>query len=245
MSDSKEFKPCILIPTYENPDTIHEVVLAVRKHLDQVIVIDDGSSEPGRRAAEALATEGLAEVRHRAENGGKGAALIDGLRFAHELGFSHALQIDADGQHDVSDVPRFLEASRQRPEALILGTPLFDESAPRGRRIARSISVFWVNLETGGSIIADPLCGFRVYPVKQAVSVKPRAHRMGYDPEVAVRLYWTGTPIVNLDTRVSYPEGGVSHYRMFWDNVEMSWTHTRLFNQALPRLLYRWIRWGR
>lgn len=245
---SPGFRPCVLIPTYENPATIRAVVEAARQHLDEVIVVDDASGPEARRVIDALAAEGLAQVHRRRENGGKGAAVRDGLRLADHLSFTHALQVDGDGQHDLSDLPRFLAAARERPEALILGRPVFDESAPRVRRIARQISRFWVNLETGGPVVADPLCGFRVYPVKAALAARPQARRMGHDPEVAVRMYWMGVPIVNIPTRIRYrrsEEGGVSHYHMWRDNLEMSWTHMRLCNQMVFRLIYRWIRWGR
>lgn len=245
---TQTFRPCALIPTLDNPSTIRVTVEAARAYLDAVLVVDDASGPAGRAAVDGLVAEGMAQVWRRPVNGGKGAAVMDGLHIAERLGFSHALQIDADGQHDLRDIPRFLSAARERPNALVLGTPVFDASAPRSRRLARRISQFWVNLETGGRVIADPLCGFRVYPVQAALAARPKAQRMGHDPEVAVSLYWQGTPVVNLPTRIRYPraeEGGVSHYHLWWDNLEMTWTHTRLCSQMLPRLAYRWLRWGR
>ena len=163
-----EFRICGLVPTYDNPMTIRSVVERVRAHLADVIVVDDGSADPGRIAVEALGREGLARVLRRSRNGGKGAAVKDGLRFAAELGFTHCLQIDADGQHDAGDIPRLLAASRARPDALILGQPVFDGSAPSLRRKARLISRFLTDLQTGKRVIQDPLCGFRVYPVQAA-----------------------------------------------------------------------------
>jgi hypothetical protein len=147
---------------------------------------------------------------------------------------------DADGQHAVEDVPRLLEAARADPRALVLGQPFFDDSAPNVRRRARLISRFWTDIETCGRVIEDPLCGFRVYPIEAALRSGARGNRMDFDPEIAVRMSWLGCPVVNVRTRVRYlsaEEGGVSHFRMFRDNVLISWCHTRLVTLALFRLL--------
>ncbi len=163
-----------------------------------------------------------------------------GLAAAREFGFTHALQVDADGQHDLADVPRFLAASREAPDALILGCPVFDASAPGVRRRGRKVSIFWTTLETGGRVIADPLCGFRVYPVEAALRAGAKGERMEFDPEIAVRMVWDGSRVVNLPTRVRYlspEEGGVSHFRMFRDNVRIIWAHTRLVTLALLRVV--------
>ena len=239
MSDA--LRACALIPTYNNPETIAGVVERVQQCLPDVVVVDDGSAESGRRAVQALAaTPGVCVVR-RESNGGKGAAVKDGFHRARALGFTHALQIDADGQHDAGDIPRFLEAARARPEALILGEPIFDASAPRARLIGRRISQAFVNLETfGRRVIHDPLFGFRVYPLEQAIAAAPASNAMDFDPEIAVRMVWSKVPVVNLPTRVRYPEaGGVSHFRLVRDNALISWMHTRLVFGAIARLVMR------
>jgi glycosyltransferase involved in cell wall biosynthesis len=230
---------CAVVPTYENALTIHTVVERIRAHVPDVLVVDDASGPAGRDAVDRLAREGLARVVRRDRNGGKGAAVRDGLNAAHELGFTHAVQIDADGQHDLADLPRFLDAAQADPGALVLGCPVFDPGAPRSRVHGRLISRFWTDLETGGRIIRDPLCGYRVYPVQAAIRACARADRMGFDPEIAVRMVWHGSRVVNLPTRVRYltpEEGGVSHFRVFRDNAEISWTHARLCAGALLRL---------
>lgn len=231
---------CAVVPTYENPLTIRAVVERIRARVADVIVVDDASGPAGRDAVCALEEDGLARVVRRDRNGGKGAAVRDGLRAARELGFTHAVQIDADGQHDLDDLPRFLAAASADPEALVLGCPVFDGGAPASRVRGRLISRFWTDVETGGRAIADPLCGFRVYPVEAAVRAGARADRMGFDPEIAVRMVWLGIRVVNLPTRIRYltaAEGGVSHFRMFRDNAEISWTHTLLCAGALLRVL--------
>ncbi len=234
------FRPCVLIPTYDNPRTIRAVVEAARAHVPDVVVVDDGSHHSGRRAVEDLGADGLAHVHHRARNGGKGAAVKTGLRVAAELGFSHALQVDADGQHDLDDVPRLLAAARTKPEALVLGAPRYDDSAPAARRHGRKITKFWTDFETGGPVIEDPMCGFRVYPVADALAVRARGDRMDFDIEIAVRLVWRGLPVVHVPTRVRYlpvEAGGVSHFRLVRDNVRISLLHARLSMTAILRRL--------
>ena len=239
---SEDVRICGLVPTYDNPDTVATVVAALRAHLETVIVVDDGSGPEGRAAVAALGERGEAVAVHRAQNGGKGAAVKTGLEEAHRRGFSHALQIDADGQHDVADIPTLLAAARARPDALILGAPRFDDTAPRGRRVARKITMFWVHLETGGRVIDDAMCGFRVYPVEASLAVSTRGDMMDFDPEIAVRLHWAGLPIVNVPTQVRYfseDEGGVSHFRLFTDNVRISWMHTRLMWWRVNTMILR------
>lgn len=238
------FRPCAVIPTYNNAETLGSVVEGTRRFVKDVLVIDDGSGPAGLAVVDALAQEGLARAHFRSKNGGKGAAVVDGLTLAHQLGFTHAVQIDADGQHDINDVPRFLAAAKAQPGAFITGRPIFDSSAPMSRRIARQISVIWVSIEVGGRQILDPLCGFRVYPVEATLAARPKAKRMGHDPEVAVKLFWQGAPVINIDTKITYPADGTSHYHLFWDNLEMTWLHTRLCLQTGPRLALRWLRWG-
>src|ERR1700722_16663218 len=141
-------RPCVLIPTYDNEATLEGVVRRAREHVTDVIVVDDGSHDAARAVAQKLHEAGLADVRFHDKNRGKGAAMLTGLEAAHERGFSHAVQIDADGQHDPADIPRFLEASRTDPRALVMGQPIFDASAPRHRLWARQVSVFWCRVET-------------------------------------------------------------------------------------------------
>lgn len=238
-----DFRPCTLIPTYNNPAALRGVVERVRRDCPDVVVIDDHSAPEGQRAVEALAAEGLVHSRRLPENRGKGGAVKAGFDLARQLGFTHALQIDADGQHCFEDIPRFLAAARAHPGALILGAPIFDETAPKARLRGRQISIFWTTLETGGRrIIDDPCCGLRVYPLAEAIAARARADRMEFDPEIAVRLAWQGVPVLNLPTRVRYlsaAEGGVSHFRPFHDNALMSWMHARLVCALIARALCR------
>ena len=239
---------CAVIPTYNNPITIRLVAEKALEHVETVIIVDDASRAEGHDAVASLsATPGL-EVVWRESNGGKGAAVKDGLRKAHELGFTHALQVDADNQHDLSQIPILLAAASKEPESLVLAYPQFDASVPKSRLHARQITIFWTTLETWGRAIIDPMCGFRVYPLKNTLRALPRSNHMDFDPEIAVRLVWLGTPVTNLPVKVRYltaEEGGISNFDMLWDNVRISWMHTRLFILSFfkaPGLLLR--RWG-
>ncbi len=231
-----DFRPAALIPTYDNARTLRAVVEALRRRLPEVIVVDDGSGVETQEVVAALAAEGLIQTTRHAQNRGKGGAVKTGFALARELGFTHVLQVDADGQHQLDDVPRFLEVARQHPRSLVLGHPVFDASVPRGRLIGRQLTIFWTRIETGGRQIVDPMCGFRVYPLAATEGLRA-GDRMDFDIEVAVKLVWRGVPVINLPTQVKYPEGGVSHFRMFKDNLLISWMHTRLVVGAALRLL--------
>lgn len=239
-SDAPSFRPCALIPTYNNPVTLRRVVLDVREAVDEVLVINDGSDAATAVEVDKLVDEGLAIAFHRQQNGGKGAAVKDGLRWAQELGFSHALQVDADGQHDLSRAGVFLEMASAQPGALVLGYPEFGEDVPAVRQRARKITNFWINWEVGRGRIRDGMVGFRVYPVAQTLTVPCRGNRMEFDIEIVVRLAWTGMPILNMPVAVRYlhpEEGGRSSFRPFEDNLRISWLHTRLSVAAFFRRL--------
>lgn len=231
---------CAVIPTYDNPATVAQVAARVREWIDDVIVVDDGSAAPGLEAVRALGESGVATVHFRAQNGGKGAAVLTGLELAQARGFTHALQIDADGQHDTTDVPRLLEASRLAPTALVLGQPVFDDTAPKSRRRARKITHVLCAIEAGTLRLGDPLCGFRVYPIAASLAARARGRKMDFDPEVAVKLWWGRTPIVHVLVKVRYftaAEGGVSHYQLVRDTARIGWMHVRLCTWALLRAL--------
>lgn len=239
--ETAPFRVCGLVPTYDNPATVERVVFELLRHLDIVVVIDDGSHEVARAVLDRLGSEpGVVLLRH-AKNRGKGAAVKTGLREAAARGFTHALQIDADGQHDLDEVPRFVAASRERPEAVVLGVPRFDETRPPLRGLGHRITCFWTRVEVRGTAIEDPQCGLRVYPVAATLAARPRGDRMDYDTEVAVRLLWSGTPVVNLPTPVRYlspEEGGVSHFRMGADILLITWMHVRLVLRSLAGRLF-------
>ncbi len=231
---------CAIIPTFNNPNTIVDVARQVARAIGNVIVVDDGSDSAAREAAKTLVGENGIEVIFRPQNGGKGAALMTGFLAAKERNFTHALQIDADGQHDVADIPNFLAASQACPTALVLGQPIFDSTAPKSRLWARRVSIFWCSVETMSRAIGDPLCGYRVYPIDAAIRSATHGNGMDFDVEIAVRIVWQGAPIVHVPTHVRYfsrESGGVSHFRPFRDTWLISKMHTRLFFEAVWRAI--------
>lgn len=233
-------RACILIPTYDNPQTIRAVVEAAQAYLPTVIVVDDGSGPAARAICDELAAEGKAVLVRHPENRGKGAAVKTGFEKALGLGFTHAFQIDGDGQHDLSQIPAFMAAARAQPSSLILSYPVYDDTLHRGRYAARLVTRFWNFVEVLGPTIRDSMCGFRVYPIRAALDSATRGDRMSFDIEIPVRMVWNGVPIQNLPVGVRYlkaSEGGVSHYRTLLDTTIISLTHARLVFEGLLRLL--------
>jgi glycosyltransferase involved in cell wall biosynthesis len=245
-STAECFQPCALIPIYNHKDTIVEMVQGLRAHGLPVLIVDDGSNEATRAVLSTLTTrEAEVQLIRLPRNGGKGRALTAGLIAARDAGYTHALQIDADGQHNTGDVPRFLAEGRADVRALICGQPIYDETVPRARLYGRYVTHVCVWLETLSFTLRDSMCGYRLYPLEATcaeINRAPLPARMDFDTEVAVRLIWRGVPVRNLPTRVIYPENGVSHFRMLHDNLRISAMHTRLLLGMLPRapmLLWR------
>jgi len=233
----------VLIPSY-NPGP--KVSGTVRDALDQwapVWVVVDGSTD---QSVQTLLVMAAAEPHLRVfvlpENRGKGAAVLFGLREALAQGFTHALTMDSDGQHPTELIAAFMQASQAAANAMILGRPVFDSSAPGLRVKGRKISNWWANLETLWAGINDSLYGFRVYPIRPLIEVmrfQPWMRRFDFDVEAVVRLCWRGVRPLNLSAPVRYfrpDEGGVSHFSYGRDNVLLTWMHFRLFCGFLVRL---------
>ncbi|MCB1927141.1 MAG: glycosyltransferase family 2 protein [Rhodocyclaceae bacterium] len=242
----------VLIPSYNPGEKVFDTVADARAQWTPVWIVVDGSTDgtPERLLRLADADPGL-RVIVLPDNRGKGAAVLSGLETAAAAGFSHALLMDSDGQHPADQIGPFMAASQARPEAMILGMPVFGDDAPMIRVRGRRISNWWANLETLGVGIGDSLYGFRVYPIAPLVDVMHRhrwMRRFDFDPEAVVRLAWRGVAPVNLPAPVRYPsadEGGVSHFNYLRDNVLLTWMHIRLvfgFVLRLPNLLLRRLR---
>ena len=239
----------VLIPSYNTGPKVYETVREARAHWAPVWVIVDGSTDgttPGLR--ELAATDDAIRLFVLPANQGKGAAVLHGLLAAQAAGFTHALTMDSDGQHPASLIPSFMHASQHRPDAMVLGRPVFDASAPSLRVRGRRVSNWWTNLETLGAGIDDSLYGFRVYPIAELVAVmrrQPWMRRFDFDTEAVVRLAWRGVTPLNLAAPVKYlrpDEGGVSHFRYGRDNALLTWMHLRLmieFVLRLPALAWR------
>jgi glycosyltransferase involved in cell wall biosynthesis len=242
----------VLIPSYNTGAKVYETVRDARRQWAPVWVVVDGSDDGTAEGLQRMAAEDpQLQVLVLPANRGKGSAVLAGLVAAQQAGFTHALTMDSDGQHPADLIPAFMQASMARPDAMILGRPVFDASAPLLRVRGRRVSNGWTNLETLGAGVGDSLFGFRVYPIAELVSVmkrQPWMRRFDFDTEAVVRLAWRGVAPVNLDAPVKYlsaEEGGVSHFHYVRDNALLTWMHTRLvleFVLRLPLLLLRRLR---
>jgi glycosyltransferase involved in cell wall biosynthesis len=233
-------KACIVIPHYNHGGAIGQVLAALRPLGLPCRIVDDGSDAASMQALERAigAERNWVTLQRLSKNQGKGAAVKAGCEAAYAEGFTHAVQIDADGQHRVDDVPRLLAIARQRPDALISGQAVYDRSVPRARLYGRYITHVWVWINTLSFEIKDSMCGLRVYPLAATCAVWRSQYvgrRMDFDTEIMVRLCWRGVPIVSVPTHVTYPADGVSHFRMLKDNVFISLMHARLLVGMLWR----------
>lgn len=232
---------CFVIPCYNHSYKITTVLQKLEQYQLHCFIIDDGSDND--KATElALVCEHYhwVTLNRLDTNQGKGAAVMMGMKIAYSQGYTHAIQIDADGQHNCLDIAELINQSLNHPTALISGKPVYDDSVPKHRLIARYITHFWVWIETLSFNIKDSMCGFRVYPLESSINLINKSHigkRMDFDTEIMVKLYWQGNDVIFVPTKVIYPEDGLSHFKACKDNVLISWMHTKLFFGMLPRAL--------
>jgi glycosyltransferase involved in cell wall biosynthesis len=232
---------CTVVPHFDHVEQFKVLLPQLSARGMPFIVVDDASPGESYKELQHLLDEhadGAILIRH-AENLGKGGAVMTGLRAALDAGYTHALQIDADGQHDVTDMARFRDAAQKHPNCIICGQPEFDEDISKLRFYARYITLSLSWLESLSTEIRDALCGFRVYPLKPVVTMFESSNlgkRMAFDPEILVRAIWAGIGLKFIPVKVRYPEGGKSHFHYVRDNVEISWMHTRLIIGMLLRL---------
>ncbi|MBH3343698.1 glycosyltransferase family 2 protein [Pseudomonas sp. xss_4] len=240
-------KPCAVIPVYNHEQAVPAVVDDLLRAGLPCVLVDDASDAGCAQVLARLAEQRDVFLVTLPVNQGKGGAVMAGLREAARLGFSHALQVDADGQHDLGDVQTFLEHSRHAPQALVCGYPQYDASVPKGRLYARYLTHVWVWINSLSLQIPDSMCGFRVYPLPATLALIDNVRlgkRMDFDPEVLVRLAWRNQPMRWLPTRVHYPQDGLSHFRLVHDNALISKMHAKLFFGMLVRApAILWRRW--
>jgi glycosyltransferase involved in cell wall biosynthesis len=238
---------CVVIPHFDHFEEFQQMLPGLVTQGLPLIVVDDGSSNQTYNALTHLLDEYAPEsilIRH-ADNLGKGEAVVTGLRFALDAGYTHALQIDADGQHDSGAIALLVAAATRHQDSIICAEPVFDESIPTLRFYARYITLYLCWLQTLSTEIRDAMCGFRLYPLQQVVALAEKSRlgkHMSFDSEILVRAVWAGIPLKFIPAEVTYPESGRSHFRMIRDNLELSWMHTRLVLGMifrLPKLLRR------
>ncbi|MCP5537917.1 MAG: glycosyltransferase family 2 protein [Akkermansiaceae bacterium] len=248
-------KACVMIPSYNTGPLLRKTVTEALGAWQDVFVIIDGSTDGSDDDLESVATPDGHRLRvHRLpRNQGKGAAVLSGVNLALAEGFTHALSMDADGQHPADSIKQFMALGEKYPGALVLGDPVFDDSAPSIRLKGRKISNWWANFTTMWWGIHDSLFGMRLYPLaplRKVFASTFGARRFDFDPECAVRLCWKGVPVINLPTPCRYlttEEGGISQFKYVRDNILLTWMYFRLFFGFVlrsPLLLVRALRGG-
>jgi predicted LPLAT superfamily acyltransferase len=229
-----------VIPTLNHYKKLPDIIADIRAIGLEVVIIDDGSDTTAGQKIASLATDdGAVTVLRHARNQGKGAAVLEGFRAVFAKGHSHAIQIDADGQHDLNALAGMIALSRDNPDALIIGVPDYDQSIPLSRRIGRWVTHVWVWIETLSLALSDTMCGFRVYPLAATIDLMDQqciGKGMDFDTDIAVKLVWRGVPVVESAVAVTYPPNSHSNFRVFQDNLLISWMHTRLFFTMLATL---------
>lgn len=223
----------VLIPSFNPGPALRPAVQDALAQWDAVWVVSDGSTDGSDDGVERLG----ARLIRRARTGGKGAAVHDGLVQAAAAGFTHALVMDADGQHPPGRIRAFMAAAAARPGAMILGQPVFGPDAPLLRRAGRRVANAATRAVARRAGIGDALFGFRVYPIApllRAMAATRFMRGFDFDPEAAIRLARMGVAVVHLPAPVRYPprdQGGVSHFRYLRDNLRLAWMFARLLSR--------------
>ncbi len=237
-----------MIPVYRHGKACAQVVDNILQYNIPIILVDDGNAEETKAYLRQIKENHPAvEIVTLPKNSGKGAAFKQGVIFAHEKGYTHLLQLDADGQHDSSKIPLFIEKSKVSQDKMICGYPEYDETAPGHRKNAHAFANTWCAIVTWSGKIVDALCGFRIYPVEPTlkfVTTKMFDKRMGFDTEILIQLMWMGVDVEFYPVKVTYPSDGISNFHAFRDNVRISWVFTRMFFKMIlvsPCLLWRKI----
>lgn len=243
---SKDRRLCVIIPTYNNVQTIGQVVQDVMSYCDQLIVVDDGCTDGTLDVLHSL-SQSIHIVSYQ-PNRGKGHALVAGFKKAKELGYTHAITIDADGQHFADDIPQLIEKMERCPQAIIVGCRnLTEKNMPRQNTFANQFSNFWFRLQTGINL-SDTQSGYRLYTLSSLRGLSLITSRYEAELELLVFAAWAGVQICSVPVKVYYPpvEERVSHFRPVYDFVRISILNTILCVAALvygyPKRLLRSIK---
>ncbi len=224
-------KLVIVIPCYRHAHILQNYMALLCSYQLPIMIIDDGGNAEQKTILQQLVVQySQVQVITNPTNLGKGGAMSVGFTKAYELGFTHVLQIDADGQLDYGMIPTFHELAKKHPQELICGKPQY-LNVPKLRFISRYITHFWVAIELGMCKVVDTMCGLRVYPLDPVLKIMQKRElgtRMAFDTEIFIRLYWAGVDYREQEVPVQYPEHGISNFAPLHDNVLISWMHTKL-----------------
>lgn len=229
--ENNDIKITILIPVYNHPETVRDVVINTMQYHPEIIVVDDGSD---LEVAGLLSCLDVTVVCHT-HNMGKGAAILTGASKAQGLGFTHIITIDADGQHDPSDLPQIVSMVKKNPNAIIVGRRDFKGAdVPKSSVFGRNFSNFWLRVQTGRSV-GDSQSGFRAYPLAVINELTLHEKHYSFEVEVLVKAIWAGINVIDVDVNVYYPPGDkrVTHFRGFKDNLRLSILNTKLTMRSI------------
>ena len=245
------YRLLVIIPVYNHHRKIAAMLATINHSHLPCLLLDDGSDHETQLALELAVNHSNANLqrpqnilRRFPRNRGKGAVVCDGIRFAKQHGYTHVLQVDADGQHNLGDLPPFISMSQAHPQDIISGARAYD-SMPAKRRYGRMVTDVWVHINTLSRDIQDSMCGYRLYPVASTftlVETNTIGRRMDFDTDILVRSYWAGRQVHHIPTSVQYEPDNVSHFDLLADNLRISRMHAILFFGMLwhlPRLLSR------
>jgi len=238
-ANTHPIKIIILIPVYNHFSTLRGVVAQALHVHDEIMVLDDGSTDNVLNTLEGLDVHKICHPK----NLGKGAAIMTAAREARRLGMTHMVTIDADGQHNPDDFNCFLPAIRKTPDAIIVGKRNFrNTNVPKANRFGRSFSNFWLRVQTGKSL-GDVQSGFRAYPISVLENLKLHEKRYTFEVEVLVKAAWAGVELRQVDVSVYYPPAKerISHFRLFVDNLRLSFLNTKLTMRSVAPLPHKKI----
>lgn len=238
-------KYCVLIPVFNHHSYISDLVHSLAELNLKSFLIDDGSDLYCREILESITEENESLTLFRlVRNRGKGVAVCKGLRIARAEGYTHAIQIDSDGQYDVGEIKHFIEESEKYPAAVVSGQRKYSD-LPGSRRYGRMVTDLWVWINTLSVCIRDSMCGYRLYPLDNTIELidadKIR-ERMAFDTDILVKLYWKGLEVKHIPVNVKYGEEIHSHFDLFMDNLQISKMHAAHFFgmiKRMPELLFR------
>lgn len=240
----KELRGVVILPTYNNAHTLSKVIDDVRQYCEDIIVVNDGSTDDTHSIL--ISTEGITLVEYPdGQNRGKGHALKTGLRKASQMGYRYAITLDSDGQHYADDIPVFVNAIKERPDSLIIGARnLQADGMPSKNTFANKFSNFWFKIETLQTL-SDTQSGYRLYPLKKIDNMRFFTPRYEFEVEIIVRAAWRDVEVFNVPIKVLYPEDRVSHFRPLHDFTRISILNTVLVLIALlyyyPKCFIKWL----
>src|SRR4051812_12911528 len=223
---------CVIIPTYNNEQTIAQVIRDVSQFTSDIIVVNDGATDATTQILRD--TKGIHLIAY-APNRGKGIALRTGIQYAQEKGYRYAITVDSDGQHFADDIPVFIDKIEQHPDSLLIGARnLHQENMPKKNTFGNKFSNFWFLLFTGINL-PDTQSGYRLYPIEKMKGLRYFTSKYEFEIEVSVKAAWRNIPVLAVPIKVFYAEGEkrVSHFRPGKDFTRISLLNTYLFFPAM------------